>query len=301
MSQRVLITGGTGLVGTRLTELLLQRGHRVVHLSRQARTGAVPAFSWDVKKGTLDERALEGVTAIVHLAGAGVADERWTPARKREILESRVASTQLLGKYLPKHHHITTLLSASAIGYYGFQTTENWLNESSPVGTDFLAEVTHAWEVEVDRLALPHLRRAKFRIGIVLSAKGGALTEIAKPVRWGVGAPLGTGNQYMSWVHIDDLCAMFIHALENKNVSGTYNAVGPQPATNRELTKAIAAALGKPLWLPPVPAFVLRLMVGEMAAMVLNGTRISPDKIVETGFQFQFPELHGALEDLLRP
>ncbi len=301
MSQRILITGGTGLVGTRLTELLMQRGYAVAHLSRQARAGAVPAFSWDVEKGKLDERAMENTDAIIHLAGAGVADARWTPARKKEILDSRVESTRLLGTYLPKHKNITAVVSASAIGYYGFNVSEGWLAETAHPGTDFLATVTRAWEAELDQLAQPHLRIVKLRIGIVLSAKGGALAEIAKPVQWGVGAALGTGSQYMSWIHMDDLCGMFIHALENKNMHGAYNAVGPQPATNREVTKAIAAALGKPLWLPPVPGFVLRLMVGEMAAMVLGGSRVSPDKILQTGFTFQFPELRGAVQNLLRP
>lgn len=300
MSQRILITGGTGLVGTRLTELLLHRGHQVVHLSRQPRSGVVPAFSWDVKQGTLDERALEGVDAVIHLAGAGVADARWTATRKKEILDSRIDSTNLLGKYLNQHRTISTFISASAIGYYGFITSEAWLDESAPPGTDFLADVTRRWEAAADALAEPHLRMVKLRIGIVLSAKGGALAELAKPVRWGFGAPLGSGRQYMSWIHLDDLCAMFIHALENKSVAGTYNAVGPQPATNRQFTEAVAAVLGKKIWLPPVPGFALRLMVGELAAMVLAGTRISCRSMQQTGFVFQFPDLPAAIKQELR-
>lgn len=295
MSQRILITGGSGLVGTRLTERLLHRGHQVVHLSRQPRSGQVPVYSWDVKQGTLDERALHGVDAVIHLAGAGVADARWTAARKMEILNSRIDSTRLLGKYLDKHRAISTFISASAIGYYGFVTSEKWLEESAPAGTDFLADVTRQWEEAVEATAHDQLRIVKLRIGIVLSANGGALAEIARPVRWGLGAPLGSGRQYMSWIHLDDLCAMFIHALENKNVAGTYNAVGPQPATNRAFTHAVAAALGKNIRLPPVPGFVLRLLVGELAGMVLAGTRISCRKILQTGFAFQFSDLPSAL------
>jgi uncharacterized protein (TIGR01777 family) len=296
MSQRILITGGTGLVGTRLTELLVARGYLVVHVSRTARAGAVPTYAWNVAAGTFDEGALAGVTTVVHLAGAGVADERWTAARKKEILDSRVQSTQLLARVLAHHPQVTTVVAASAIGYYGFGTTQEWLREESPAGSDFLADVTQKWEAVVDELKVPRL--AKLRIGIVLSTHGGALKEIAKPVRLGVGAPLGDGHQWMSWIHIDDLCAMFIHAIENDHVRGTYNAVGPQPATNREMTNAIAQVLHKPLWLPPVPGFALRLLVGEMAAMVLNGSRVSPAKIEETGFRFQYPELKPALKNL---
>ncbi len=294
-----MITGGTGLVGTRLTELLRQRGHEVMHLSRRAQAGSVSAFTWDVQKGTLDERALNDVDAVIHLAGAGVADARWTAARKKEILDSRVDSTRLLQKYLANNSRVKTFIAASAIGYYGFTTADEWVTETTSPGRDFLADVTRQWEDAVDQLALPSRRVIKLRIGIVLSANGGALAEIAKPVRWGFGAPLGSGRQYMSWIHLDDVCAMFIHALENATLSGAYNAVAPKPATNRQVTEAIAAALRKPLWLPPVPAFVLRLALGEMALMVLAGSRISPEKIIQTGFRFTHTDLRAAVADLL--
>jgi uncharacterized protein (TIGR01777 family) len=247
----------------------------------------------------MDERAFEGVTTVVHLAGAGVADARWTPERKKEILDSRVKSTLLLKKALAQQPQVTTVVAASAIGYYGFGTSAAWLTEESEAGSDFLADVTRQWEATVEELSDTGVRVVKLRIGIVLSAKGGALKEIAKPVRWGVGAPLGTGAQWMSWIHLDDLCAIFIYAIENPHLRGTYNAVGPEPATNREMTKAIAHVLRKPLWLPPVPGVVLQLLVGEMAAMVLNGSRVSPAKIIESGFSFQYPELSAALKNLL--
>lgn len=299
MSQRILITGATGLVGSRLTGLLQQKGHAVVHVSRTPANGPVPAFLWDVKKGVLDPRALDGIDAVVHLAGAGIADARWTAARKKEILDSRVASTRLLKMHIANRPHIRTVVAASAIGYYGFKTTHDWLDEHAPPGSDFLADVTRQWEAATDELAESSRRVVKLRIGIVLSEKGGALAQMAKPVRWGVGAPLGSGRQYMSWIHLDDLCDLFVYALENQQVSGVFNAVGPQPATNREVTAAIANALQRPLWLPPVPGFVLRALLGDMAALALNGSRISAAKIMQSGFLFRHPALQQAVQNLL--
>ncbi|QOI96924.1 MAG: TIGR01777 family protein [Flammeovirgaceae bacterium] len=298
--KKVLITGASGLVGSRLTELLLKQGYEVAHLSRQAKAGRVPAFAWDVSAGTIDEKAFEGVDSVIHLAGAGVADKRWTVKRKKEILDSRVQSTRLLYQFLGRgNHQVSSFLSASAIGIYGFGLRDEVLTESSNPGNDFLAEVVKAWENEVNAVQSLGIRTAILRIGIVLSKKGGALKEMARPVQWGVGAPLGTGNQYLSWIHIDDLCRMFLFAKENNSVAGVYNAAGVQPVTNKEFTRAIAVVLKKPMWLPPVPAFALKLVLGEMAGMVLNGSRVSSEKIQRAGFTFRFTDLHSALLDLL--
>jgi len=299
MSQRILITGASGLVGTQLTAMLLRRGHEVRHLSRKAHAGSCPTFLWDVNAGRMDERAIEGVDAIVHLAGAGVADARWTAARKNEILDSRVRSTRLLKKYISNQPSIRTVVSASAIGYYGFKTTNDWLDEHAAPGTDFLAQVTRQWEEAVDELALSGRRLVKLRIGIVLSEKGGALAQMVKPIRLGLGAALGSGRQHMSWIHLDDLCNLFVFALENPSVSGVFNAVGPQPATNQEVIEAAAVALNKPLWLPPVPGFVLNALLGELAVLVLNGSRVSARKVMQAGFQFRYPELGQAIRHLL--
>lgn len=298
--KKVLITGGSGLLGSRLTELLLEQGYEVAHLSRKAKTGIVPAFAWDVSAGSLDEKAFTGVDTIIHLAGAGVADKRWTKERKREILESRVQSTRLMYRFLSRRtHQVRKFISASAIGIYGFGLRNEVLAENSKHGDDFLAQVVTAWENEVNAMPSLGVRTIILRIGIVLSKEGGALKEMARPVRWGVGAPLGTGNQYLSWIHIDDLCRMFLFALENESIAGVYNAAGVQPVTNREFTRTIAAVLKKPMWLPPVPAFVLKLLLGEMAGMVLNGSRVSSEKIQRAGFTFRFTDLHSALLDLL--
>ncbi|QSE98320.1 TIGR01777 family oxidoreductase [Fulvivirga lutea] len=301
MPKTILITGGTGLVGSRLTELLKEKNFKVRYLSRTAGSkNGVQAYVWDVEKQTIDKSALEGVDAIIHLAGAGVADKKWTAARKKEILESRTRSTQLLHDTLKSiNHEVKSFVSASAIGYYGWDTGGVWVKEGSRFGDDFLATVTKAWEEKVDQITELGIRTAKLRIGIVFSEKGGALYEMAKPIKFGVGAPLGSGNQYMSWIHIDDLCNMFIHAVENDDVNDVYNAVGPNPETNKVITKETAKVLNRPCFLPNVPAFVLKLMLGKRAAMILGGSRVSCEKIQATGFKFSYPTLPEALKDLL--
>jgi uncharacterized protein len=300
MSKKILITGASGLVGTHLTEMLLQKGHQVSHLGRTKKVGKVKSFVWDVEKGELDTEALVGVDTIIHLAGAGVADMRWNEKRKKEILESRTKSSALLYETLKKgNHSIKAVVSASAIGYYGFCLDERIFTEESKPGSDYLAQVTKQWEESVDKISSLGIRVAKLRIGIVLSEKGGALAEMAKPIRFGVGAPLGTGKQYLSWIHIDDLCAMFIKATEDEQMHGAYNAVCDW-VTNEAITKSIAKVLHRPLLLPPVPGFIMKLIVGEMAVIVVNGSKVSSEKIRKTGFAFQYPELSEALRNLLQ-
>ena len=297
---KVLITGASGLVGSRLTELLLSKKMEVVHVGRTKRNGSVPSFAWDVDKQQMDAKALAGVDTIVHLAGAGVADKRWTPTRKKEILDSRVQSTRLLYQILKEEKHsVKNIVSASAIGYYGFGLSDQLFTEECPPATDFLASVTTEWEKEVDAIRELEIRVVKIRIGIVLSNKGGALKEMARPIQFGVGAPLGTGQQVMSWIHIDDLCEMFCKAIQDRSLAGAYNGVAPNPVTNAELTKAIASILKKPLWLPNVPPFVLRLLVGEMADIVVNGSKVSAEKILATRFKFQYSQIDDALRNLL--
>jgi uncharacterized protein len=299
MVKKILITGASGLVGTRLTEMLLEKGHHVSHLGRTKKAGRVKSFVWDVEKNEMEEEALAGVDTIIHLTGAGVAKKRWNENRKKEILESRTKSSALLYHVLKKgNHSVKSFVSASAIGYYGFCLDERIFTEESKPGTDYLAQVTKQWEESVDQISELGLRVTKLRIGIVLSNKGGALQEMARPIRYGAGAPLGTGNQYLSWIHIDDLCALFAKAAEDEKMHGAYNAVCDW-VTNKEITKSIAQILKKPLWLPPVPAFMMRIIVGEMAMIVVNGSKVSSDKIRETGFVFQYADLEKALADLL--
>lgn len=293
---RILITGASGLVGTRLTQLLLECGHEVSHLGRSEKSGSIKTFLWDVNKGTIDPEALQHVDAVVHLAGAGIADERWNKKRKHEILESRTKSTALIVKKINESNSVNVLVSASAIGYYGMVLEATEFTEASEPGTGFLADVVTAWEREADQLK--NIRLVKVRIGVVLSKNDGALKEIAKPVRLGFGAPLGTGKQYVSWIHLDDLCGIFIKAVEDETLQGPYNATAGA-VTNRELTKAIAKTLHRPLWLPPVPGIALKLFLGEMADLVLYGSNVTSNKIRQTGFLFKYDTLEKALNNLL--
>jgi uncharacterized protein (TIGR01777 family) len=277
--------------------MLVEKGYEVVQLGRTKKSGKVATYVWDIEKATIDDEVFKNADAVIHLAGAGIADKRWNPKRKLEILESRTKSTALLAHYLERNPQVKTVVAATAIGYYGFGLTDHEFTEVSNPGSDFLAKVVKAWEEEQDKIKGPRL--VKLRIGIVLSEKGGALKEMIRPVRWGVGAPLGSGQQFLSWIHIDDLCSMFIKALEDSSMKGAYNATGPYAVTNKEFTKAIANVLHKPLLLPPVPGFVLKLVIGEMADLVLNGSIVSSTKIQKAGFKFKFPTLATALNDLL--
>ncbi|MDH4089897.1 MAG: TIGR01777 family oxidoreductase [Cyclobacteriaceae bacterium] len=296
----ILITGGSGLIGRRLTEILLERGYLVSHLGRTKGNGSVKSFIWDIDKQLVESGSLEGIDVIVHLAGAGIADAPWTMKRKREILESRTNATRLLYKELKKDKRtIKAFIAASAIGYYGFGTQDEIFTEETKPGNDFLATVTQRWEEEVDTIESLGIRVVKIRTGIVLSERGGALEEIARPVKYYVGAPLGTGNQYVSWIHIDDLCGIYCKAIADLSMSGAYNGVSPTPITNREFTKAIASTLHRPLLLPHIPGFVLKLILGEMANLVLQGSKISADKISSAGYTFKYIDIRSALSDLL--
>ncbi len=304
MSKHVLITGGSGMVGTRLSELLLEQGYTVSHLSRTPGDDSSPitTYLWDSKQQYINPQALPQADYVIHLAGAGVADQRWTDQRKQAILKSRTESTRLLHDAIAKQNPATVkaFISASAIGIYGADTGATLLSEESPPADDFLADVVVQWEAAVDTIQALGIRTVKYRIGIVLSDKGGALVPVARTVRWGVGAPLGNGEQYMSWIHLDDLCRLFIYALENDTVHGTYNAVGPHPVTNQQLTKATARVLHRPLWLPNVPSFALKMALGELSSVVLGGNRVSNQKIEDAGFQYKFNKLEVALADLLK-
>jgi uncharacterized protein (TIGR01777 family) len=304
MSNHVLVTGGSGLVGSRLTELLRAKGYVVSHLSRSPAppSSSITTYQWDVKKQSIDPQALAEADYVIHLAGAGVADQRWTDERKQTILSSRTESTKLLRDAIASAgpSTIKAFVSASAIGIYGADTGDVLLTEESPAADDFLADVVVQWEAAVDTVEELGVRTVKLRIGIVLSPDGGALPPIARTVRWGVGAPLGSGEQYLSWIHIDDLCRLLIHALENEDMTGIYNAVGPQPVTNQALTRTVAQVMHRPLWMPNVPGFALKLALGKLASAVLGGNRVSSQKIEDAGFRHKFNRLDLALADLLK-
>lgn len=298
---KILITGGTGLLGSRLTQLLQEDGHTVAHLSRNVEGNEpVPTYRWDISTGYIDSKALEDVEAVVHLAGASVAGKRWTSEQKKHIYDSRINSTRLLYQAIEQRKDRPELfLSASAIGYYGAENGAHKLVESSPPGPDFLAQVCKDWEYEADLVAQLGVRVAKVRIGVVLSAEGGALEKMVQPTKMGLGAPLGSGNQYMSWIHIDDLCGILQKIITDKTLSGVYNGVAPHPKTNEEFMHTLAEVLDKPFWAPAVPAFALKLAMGEQAAIVTGSQRVMADKIEEAGYSFQYPYLRRALQQLL--
>jgi len=295
--KRILITGGSGLVGKAITAHLTNNGYEVAWLSRKAKKQKQRSFSWNVEEGKLNENALAWCDGIIHLAGAGVAEKRWTEERKKEILASRTKSSRLLFDYLSRQsRRPECFISASAVGYYGFDTGGEWVNEESPQGTDFLAQVVLLWEEEVLKIQSLGIRTVLLRIGTVLDKKGGALKEMLKPP---VAAPLGSGNQYMSWIHLNDLAAMFNFAL-SQPIMGIYNAVAPHPVSNKQLTQIAAKEKGKPYLPIPVPRFVLKGMLGEMADMVTGGSRVSSTKIENEGFVYQFPFVKEALKDIYK-
>jgi uncharacterized protein (TIGR01777 family) len=296
----ILITGGTGMIGHRLTELLLAKGHKVSYLSRKKEKLAnVEVFQWDIQKGYIEAGALEAADYVVHLAGAGIANKRWTDERKKEIIDSRIQPIDLINKYLQeKNIQLKGFISASAIGIYGGNSGDIKLDESSVLGNDFLAECTKLWEIHAKKVKNA-ARIVSIRIGIVLSEKGGALPKLVKPIRLGFGAAQGNGKQFMSWIHIDDLCGVFVKAIEDEKMQGAYNAVAPNPVTNQEMTSVAAKVLKKPLWLPNVPSFALKLVFGEMGIVVTGGNFVLNKRLFqETNFQYKFINIKDALNDL---
>ena len=297
MGKKVLLGGGSGLVGNRLSQLLTNKGYDVWVLSRSAK-GKKNTIEWDVKNQKLDASAIADYDHIINLTGAGIVDEPWTDERKKEIVDSRVKSTELLAKAISSNSNKPkSFVSASAVGYYGFVTGEHIFKENDASCNDFLAETCELWEQSTNSIKKLGIPTALIRIGIVLDKNGGALKEMAKPVKLYAAAPLGSGKQYMPWIHIDDLCRMFIHAMENK-LEGPHNAGAPNKVNNKTFTKVLAKVLNRPFFLPNVPAFMMKLILGTRALLVLEGSRVSPEKIQNTGFKFQYTELEGALREI---
>jgi uncharacterized protein (TIGR01777 family) len=300
----ILITGGTGLTGKALGQALLEKGYNVIILSRQEnKKSAVANLSyatWNVEQQTIDKDAIIQSDYIIHLAGAGVADKRWTKKRKQEIVDSRVNSCKLIVdslKTIP--NKVKAVVSASAIGWYGADPVipnPSPFTEDAPADKEFLGVTCKLWEESIEPVTELGIRQVKFRIGIVLSNEGGALKEFRKPLQFGVAAILGNGKQIISWIYIDDLVNMYIAAIENENMNGVYNAVAPNPVSNKELTLQLARTRKK-FFIPlHVPSFVLKVMLGEMSIEVLKSATVSAEKIQQAGFVFNFPDLSSALQ-----
>lgn len=291
---KILISGSTGLVGSHLLPYFEKQGHTVIRLTRKG-----PGIIWDPEAGTISTPAMEGFDAVIHLAGESIAKGRWNDAKKKRIRESRVRGTQILCQALaqlkapPK-----TLICASAIGYYGSRDAET-LTESSAPGHDFLAEVCQAWEASTRSALQRGIRVVNLRFGVILSAKGGALGTMLTPFKLGMGGKIGTGQQYMSWITLDDVLGVVQYALENESLRGPVNTVAPQPVTNEQFTQTLGQVLSRPT-LFPMPAFAARLAFGEMAdALLLSSQKVEPALLHQGGFAFRYPNLEGALKHLL--
>ncbi|MDD2793454.1 MAG: TIGR01777 family oxidoreductase [Sediminibacterium sp.] len=301
----VLISGGTGTVGKRLTELLLQKGYTVHILSRNPgkAVGPLRYFEWNPNKQYIDPAAIESADYIVHLAGAGVADQRWSEKRKKEIADSRTKTSALLVDALKRiPNRVQCVVSASAIGWYGPDATGSTegFKESAPPYPNFLGETCRLWEESIAPVTALGKRLVILRTGIVLSNQGGAFAEFKKPLQFKTAAILGSGRQMISWIHADDLCNQYIYAMEHPQLQGVYNAVAPHPVNNKTLTLKLAEQVcGK--WYIPfyVPAFVLKTMLGEMSIEVLKSTTVSAEKITAAGFTFQYPTIDEAIAELI--
>lgn len=300
---RVLITGATGLIGSKITGLCHKNGIKVNYLSTSKNKiqekENYRGFYWNPSSGDIDADCLQGVGAIINLAGANIF-QPWTKKAKAEILNSRVNSLNTLYKTLNENEHeVGHLISASAIGIYPSSLQKMHFEDEKAVDDSFLGEVTQKWEAAAERFNGLEIRVSKVRIGLVLSNKGGALAQMKKPIKFNMGAALGSGKQWQSWIHIEDLARIFLYILQN-GLSGVYNAVAPNPVTNSTLTQQLAKTMDKNIWLPNVPAFVLKLLMGEMSSIILSSQLVSCKKIRETGFSFHYINLERALRDLLK-
>ncbi|WP_183556507.1 TIGR01777 family oxidoreductase [Mucilaginibacter sp. SP1R1] len=295
----ILITGGSGLIGKQLTRALLAKGNTVSHLSRKpGKYPNVKTYIWDIDQGIIDEHCIDGVDTIVHLAGTGIADKLWTESRKKELVDSRTKSIGLIYELLKKRNHqVTSVISASGIGYYSNRGDELMTETSLPLN-DFIARCCVEWETSVDEGEKLGLRVVKFRTGVVLDKDGGALPKLATPVKLYVGSPIGSGKQWVPWIHWLDVVDMYLFGIENASLKGVYNMVAPNPVTNKQLTQAVAKQLHKPLWVPNVPAFVLKMLLGQMSTIVLGSTKVSAQKIQDAGFNFKFADLSPALQEI---
>ena len=302
MKKNVLITGGTGFIGKHLTNLLIQNDFSVSIFSRSSKlnTAAISFYKWNVDTNYIDEEAVLKADYIIHLAGEGIADNRWTKARKEAIVQSREKSIQLIYDVLKKHNkQLDAFVSASGVGIYGAIDGPEICTEASAAVNDFLGSTCQKWEAAADTIASLGIRTVKIRTGLVLGKDEGFLKKLTPIFKMKLGSALGSGKQYMPWIHIDDLCAIYLQSIQNAKMLGAYNAAINDNTNNEIFSKTLAKIYGYSIWLPKVPAFLIQVVLGEMALIILKGRRVSSDKIEKTGFQFQFKTLELALKDCL--
>ncbi|MBV1924460.1 MAG: TIGR01777 family oxidoreductase [Flavobacteriaceae bacterium] len=299
--QAVLITGGSGLIGSVLSEKLLNRGYQVFHLSRStSNSNSIKIYKWDYHSSFIDPEAIQKADFIIHLAGESLVQKRWTKKQKLSIIESRVKTTDLLFKEVKKQNKkLKAFIAASGVGYYGAINSDDIATEENQYHNDFLGNVCLQWEKSAEPFNELGIRTVALRTGMVLSSKGGALSKLLPTFKWGIGSAIGSGQQNVSWIHIDDLCEMYIKAIEDDKMQGPYNAVAPEQVSNFKFSKMLANSLKKSFWMPNIPGVILKLMLGEMSIMLLKGSRVSSEKIEETGFSFSFPTIKSALQNLI--
>jgi len=295
---RVVITGGTGLIGSHLSNLLEQEGWHVVHLTRgRKKEGKYRSFRWDPASGWFDPEAIREGDAIIHLAGSSIGEGRWTKARRKEIISSRTVTAELLHRMSVGSGIMPSVfITASGVNYYGSEISEKIYTEADPPAGDCLGETCRLWEAAADRFAGAGVRTVKLRTAVVLASSGSALNRITAPARAGLVVRLGPGNQYFPWIHIDDLCRVYHKSLEDSAMSGPYNASAPHHVTHDMLMREVARQKGLPIFLPHVPAWMLRAVLGKMSVLLTTGSRISAERLSAAGFQFSYPDVSSALQ-----
>lgn len=298
MAKNVLLTGGTGFIGKHLTDVLIDSGFTVSVLSRSNRknTPSITYYNWNLKNNFIDKEAILNADYIVHLAGAGIVEKRWTRRRKRVILESRVKPIDLIFSILEENNKtLDAFVSASAVGIYGAVTSHKICNETTSPANDFLGQTCQKWESAVDKIGNLEIRTVKVRTGIVFGKDEGFLKKIVPSFKSGFGTVLGTGKQYLPWIHVEDLCRIYLKAIADEHMEGPYNACITDNTTNAGFSKTLANLFGYAIWLPKVPVFALKFVLGEMSKAVLKGQRVSSEKIQKEGFEFEFTDLERTL------
>lgn len=302
MAATILLTGGTGFIGNYLTHVLISKGFSISVLSRSNRknTDTITYYKWDLEKNYIDENAILKADYIIHLAGEGIVEKRWTEKRKKEIIESRIQPVELIYSVLQKHNKsLDAFVSASAVGIYGAVTNREICTENTPPENDFLGITCQQWEQAANQIESLGIRTVKIRTGIVLGRNEGFLKKLNPGFKLGFGTVIGSGKQYLPWIHIEDLSQIYLKAITDREMSGAYNASVTDSTTNKSFSKTLARLYGYKIWLPKIPSFLLKIAMGEMSIAILEGRRVSSEKIKKAGFKFEYTNLKEALSNCL--
>ena len=302
MAKNILLTGGTGFIGNYLTNVLIANGFSISVLSRSNRknTNTITYYKWNLEKNYIDENAVLKADYIIHLAGEGIVEKRWTEKRKKQIIQSRIQPIELIHSVLQKHNKsLDAFVSASAVGIYGAITNDEICTENTQPENDYLGTTCQQWEQATDRIESLGIRTVKIRTGIVLGRNEGFLKKLNPSFKMGFGTVLGSGNQYLPWIHIEDLSQIYLKAITDSEMSGPYNAAVTDDTTNKSLSKTLARLYGYKIWLPKIPSFALKIAMGEMSLAILEGRRVSSEKVQKAGFKFEYSDLKEALSNCI--